>query len=389
MEREAGDPEGALAVRIHSEPEVSAEEPSLAAKICLISKKLRSKTLWISFLLGQLCSALLCGTAVTSTYLTTVKGVNCPTAQSFLNYVLLGVVYATSFGCYSDKNYGFSVAFKQRWWKYLILGVIDVEANYLMVKAYAYTSLTSVQLLDCVTIPVVLLLSCAVLHYRFRILHYVGVAMCVAGAVTMVFGDVYTKKSDEETRNALMGDFMVFGGAVLYGFSNVAEEFIVKSYSRLEFLSMLGLFGSLINGIQLVALERHELNNIDWTDWEISACLILFAVFLFGLYSLVPFLMRRAGASIFNLSILSADFYALVIGMTLFNYQFHYFYFIGFILVVAGLITYSVQAPRTKYENAPNAAVAQAEAAARELPDTAPDNVVLTRYALEVYDSDD
>lgn len=34
---------------------------------------------------------------------------------------------------------------KQRWWKYLILGLVDVEANYAVVKAYQYTTITSIQ----------------------------------------------------------------------------------------------------------------------------------------------------------------------------------------------------------------------------------------------------
>lgn len=34
---------------------------------------------------------------------------------------------------------------KKRWWKYLLLGFVDVEANYTVVKAYQYTTLTSVQ----------------------------------------------------------------------------------------------------------------------------------------------------------------------------------------------------------------------------------------------------
>ena len=34
---------------------------------------------------------------------------------------------------------------KERGWKYFILAIIDVEANYLIVKAYHYTTVTSVQ----------------------------------------------------------------------------------------------------------------------------------------------------------------------------------------------------------------------------------------------------
>ena len=48
-----------------------------------------------------------------------------------------------------------------------------------------------------------------------------------------------------------MGDLLVLGGATLYGISNVCEEFIVKNLSRVEFLGMMGLFGSFFSGIQL------------------------------------------------------------------------------------------------------------------------------------------
>lgn len=40
-------------------------------------------------------------------------------------------------------------------------------------------------------------------------------------------------------------------GAIMYGISNVAEEFVVKNFSRVEFLGMIGLFGSFISAIQM------------------------------------------------------------------------------------------------------------------------------------------
>lgn len=49
----------------------------------------------------------------------------------------------------------------------------------------------------------------------------------------------------------LFGDLLVLGGATLYGISNVCEEFIVNNLSRVEFLGMIGLFGSFFGGIQL------------------------------------------------------------------------------------------------------------------------------------------
>eukprot|EP00775_Hariotina_reticulata_P010273 gene10273-10432_t len=48
---------------------------------------------------------------------------------------------------------------RRNWLAFAALAVLDVEANTLVTKAYQYTSLTSVTLLDCFTIPSELLLA--------------------------------------------------------------------------------------------------------------------------------------------------------------------------------------------------------------------------------------
>lgn len=51
-----------------------------------------------------------------------------------------------------DKSLSFSKGdgnilqiLKTKWWKYLLMGLVDVEANYAVVKAYQFTTLTSIQ----------------------------------------------------------------------------------------------------------------------------------------------------------------------------------------------------------------------------------------------------
>lgn len=39
----------------------------------------------------------------------------------------------------------FKTRLKETGWKYFLLALCDVEANYLVVKAYQYTNLTSIQ----------------------------------------------------------------------------------------------------------------------------------------------------------------------------------------------------------------------------------------------------
>ena len=51
--------------------------------------------------------------------------------------------------------------------------------------------------------------------------------------------------------NVALGDILIIVGASLYGVSNICEEYVVRHYDKIEFLGMVGLFGSFINGAQL------------------------------------------------------------------------------------------------------------------------------------------
>lgn len=65
------------------------------------------------------------------------------TGQSLGTYFLLAVTYLSLFCC--QKNRSLWTVFKRRGIRYFFLAVVDVEANYLMHRAFHYTTLTSVQ----------------------------------------------------------------------------------------------------------------------------------------------------------------------------------------------------------------------------------------------------
>ena len=93
-------------------------------------------------LLGQLLSLLLCSTGIISQILALKYDVKTPTFQSFLNYLLLSLVFGAQLVYHGQQ---FKEVLVDRGWKYFILALIDVEANFLLVKAYQYTNLTSIQ----------------------------------------------------------------------------------------------------------------------------------------------------------------------------------------------------------------------------------------------------
>ncbi|KAJ8383358.1 hypothetical protein AAFF_G00221480 [Aldrovandia affinis] len=258
------------------------------------------RELLLSLALGQVLSLLVCGIALTSKYLADDFHANTPVFQSFLNYILLFLVYTTTLAVRQGEENLLAIL-KRRWWKYMILGLIDIEANFLLIKAYQYTTLTSVQLLDCLILPVVLLLSWFFLLVRYKALHYVGVTVCLLGVACMVGADVLVGRQQGLGDHKLLGDLLVLAGATLYGISNVCEEFIVKNLSRVELLGMIGL---------LAVVEHKELLKVHW-DWQIGLLYVGFSVCMFGLYSFMPV------------------------------YKFSGLYLVSFFIIILGLVLYS------------------------------------------------
>ena len=56
-------------------------------------------------------------------------------------------------------------------------------------KAFQYSSLTSVALLDCWTIPLVIILTWIFLGTRYSIWQFFGAALCVAGLGLVLLSD--------------------------------------------------------------------------------------------------------------------------------------------------------------------------------------------------------
>jgi len=196
-------------------------------------------------------SLCLCGTAISSQLLAN-EGFYAPAAQSFLNYFFLAFVYGLMVLFRSSlEERNFASVLRQRGWKYALLAIIDVEANFFIVYAYQFTNLTSIQLLDCFTIPVVMLLSWLFLSVRYLATHISGVAICLVGIATIVYSDAAVGSGLEGGDQRFLGDVLCLVAACFYGVANVCEEYLVKHNDRSEYLGFVGVFGSIVSGIQL------------------------------------------------------------------------------------------------------------------------------------------
>eukprot|EP00762_Andalucia_godoyi_P005847 ANDGO_06996.mRNA.1 putative solute carrier family 35 member C320.08 len=300
----------------------------------MLLRKMRiQKESVISALLGQFLSLMIVGTGVFSTYLAD-KGVVIPTTQSFFLYFLLAVVYGSWFFLYKKQK------LQLAWYKYVPMALADVEANYFVVKAYAYTSIVSIMLLDCLTIPFVMILSVMFLKTKYSWKHLLVVLYTISGAILLVFTDFMDENGDESnSSDAWIGDLLCVASSLCYAISNVFQESVVKEYERSEFLSMIGAFGSVISICQIAILEREGLSIFVSGTWM----LILGFVFcMFMLYSFAPVLIQMESATFFNLSLLTADALALVVGIFLFDDRLSNLFWLAMAIILSGITLYNL-----------------------------------------------
>ncbi|CAL9120360.1 unnamed protein product [Musa textilis] len=281
--------------------------------------------------LGQLVSFFLAVASFTSSLIAEL-GTDTPLTQSFFTYLSLSLVYGAVFLYRRQK---LLVA----WYWYLVLAFVDVQGNYFVIKAYQYSSITSVTLLDCWTIPWVIILTWLVLGTKYSPWQFLGAAVCVLGLGLVLLSDAGI--SGGGGTKPIIGDILVIAGTFCYAFSNVSEEYCVKKKDRVELLTMLGVFGVLVSACEISIIERKDLESVKWSATMISL-FVGFAASAFLFYTIVPFVLKMSGATLFNLSLLTSDMWAVVIRIFFYHQQVDWLYYLAFGLVAMGLIIYSV-----------------------------------------------
>ncbi|KAE9465552.1 hypothetical protein C3L33_02526, partial [Rhododendron williamsianum] len=283
------------------------------------NKEALLRVLYVLFL-GQVVSFVMAIMAFTASFIADL-GVDTPLTLSFFSYLALALVYGSILLYRRQK-------LLVPWYWYVLLGFVDVQGNYLVNKAFEYSSITSVTLLDCWTVAWVIILTWYFLGTRYSLWQFCGAALCIAGLGLVLISDAGVGSGGGS--KPLLGDLLVIGGTFFYAMSNVGEEFCVKKKDRVEVVSMIGLFGTLVSVCQMYPLflfSNHGkegsgistmvCRNCPKRELFVSECIYIltfagyaFASFMF--YTLVPFVL-----------------------------QVDWLYYLSFAIVVVGLVIYS------------------------------------------------
>jgi solute carrier family 35 protein F1/2 len=99
--------------------------------------------------------------------------------------------------------------------------------------------------------------------------------------------------------------------------ANATEEFFVRRRPLYEVVGQMGLWGTLINGIQAAGLEHNAMKQAVWNGATIGL-LIAYTAAMIILYTVAPMIYRSASSAYYNISLLTSDFYGLLFGLFLF-----------------------------------------------------------------------
>eukprot|EP00873_Tetraselmis_striata_P009051 jgi/Tetstr1/429315/TSEL_019233.t1 len=290
-------------------------------------------SLWL-LLLGQLLALLLTSTGILSEVLADA-GFRAPMLQAFLAYSAIAIVWIPT--AWARGELGSLVADRRLLALFVVLGAIDAEATFAAVSAYRYTSLFSVQLLDSLTVPMVMALSYAALRVRYTCGHVAGAAICLGGVFALIFHDAAAEGWENTAeQHSLRGDLWMLAATALYALSNVAQEALLqgRGVTPAQWLAGLALPAAAVSGLQHLLLERAP--PLGALPRQAVLCLAGFTLCQLAFYSLTPVLLQRSSAAVLNLSLLAADCYAALAAVALFQLPFSPLYALALCLALAG-----------------------------------------------------
>jgi solute carrier family 35 protein F1/2 len=211
--------------------------------------------------------------------------------------------------------------------------------NKISVSAFQYTNLLSTQLIGFWAIATVMIVSFFFLKVRYHIAQIVGILICCGGLGVLIASDRIRGASPSEAANPLKGDLFALVSATAYGLSNVGQEFLVSKRPMYEVIGQLGFWGQFIIAVQGAIFNRDDYANSIWTP-QVGGYLIGYTLLLTWFYTGAPIVFRMASAAFFNIGLLTANFWGLIVATAVFGYTVHFLYPVAFVLIMIGHFVY-------------------------------------------------
>eukprot|EP00565_Helicotheca_tamesis_P005130 CAMPEP_0185726242 /NCGR_PEP_ID=MMETSP1171-20130828/2285_1 /TAXON_ID=374046 /ORGANISM="Helicotheca tamensis, Strain CCMP826" /LENGTH=342 /DNA_ID=CAMNT_0028394557 /DNA_START=95 /DNA_END=1120 /DNA_ORIENTATION=+ len=298
---------------------------------------------------------------------------------------------------------------------YLLIAFFDVQANYLTVLAFQYTTFNSITLFSSLAVPSSMIWSKILLQRKFTVKHVIAALVCIGGVFINVYGDIRQEEEEEKEgggddggngtiapaapaleyndtttttitdiynnnnendattttnkrsmQQQFIGDLSAICGGILYGLNDVLAEKIVKYHNGcIEYLSYMGLFGTIVSIVQVLLVERMDVYNLLFSKREeegeeeeeeecptsqIGIFLMLFVITNVCFYGGSSYFLIVSSAPMLNLSFLTADFWSVVFVVVEEHFVPDVLFWVALVLIVCGVCLYEMSPSSSSLE---------------------------------------
>lgn len=251
-------------------------------------------------------------------------------------------------------------------WVYFGMALLSFYGNYCYLLAVSLTTVTSISLVDAISVPTAMILSHCFLRRRYLKLHFLGAALCLAGVAIGVivdfaanrihqddsFSDSYEDADgSEEFPNKVVGDLLSCVGAILFGINDVLAEYSVHRFGGTsEYLGMIGFFGVFLSAFQMAITERQTIsdtfNGMTPCGGNIVAgLLVAYVVGQFSRKTGLATFLTMSDAALLQLSLLTCDLYTALFSIIYQHILPRPSSWIAMVIVMSGIVVYEMSAP--------------------------------------------
>jgi drug/metabolite transporter (DMT)-like permease len=274
----------------------------------------------------QIAALALCIVNLFNDRLAVRNGTTLPFVQLAIAYA---IVLATNAFRYEKSDLS--------WVKYLICSALTWGGDISVVYAFNTTSFTSALLLSTTVIIWVAPISYVLLKRKVSLLQLIAILIGFAGIIVIFI-------ADEDGASKWVGNVLATAAGVCYAFANVLQEELVYKGAVTTFLTRFGVVSLPVNIILGAAIEWKATVTY---NWDVITFLYVFgyAILLAAWYAFSAFVMQFSNAIEMNISLLSSNFYSLLISVVGFGQKATWLYLIGFFCVPAAIGVYAFFPP--------------------------------------------
>jgi len=230
---------------------------------------------------------------------------------------------------------------------YFLLAAMEIQASYWTISAFRYTTITSITLLDAISLPTVMILSRFMLKRRYIGVHVLGALVCLVGACINMFADYTSQTAQNAYPKKVVGDFFAVSGAVMMGVIHVYSEVLVSDVSGpVEYIAVVGFFAFPMAFAASLIFERTESVNV-FQNSECSAGLSSLLVIVSVLtkcldMALTAGFLYVSEAALLNLSLLTTDLWSAIFSVLVERIVPPPLFWMALIVVFLGIFIYEM-----------------------------------------------